>query len=152
MPESVLAERGQLSLPFDGPALSPDERRVYALIRKGRENARSVSELCRLTGLSSKDVRQTVKDLCEEKAVVIVSSTGSPPGFFFPASPEEYGKGVAQLIHRITSLARRVRALDRQAYEKVFGGARLALDPSDSSDKSDPTDRKQTFPEASRAR
>jgi hypothetical protein len=117
----------QLPLNFDGPALSPDERRVYALIRKGRENARSVGELSRLTGLSGVAVRQIVKEMAEEKGVVIVSSTAHPSGFFFPASPEEYGKGVAQLIHRITSLARRVRALDRQAYEKVFGGTRLEL-------------------------
>jgi hypothetical protein len=117
----------QLSLDFNPPhekvfgVLDADERRVLSHICEGRSNAISVSRLVNLCGTSDVQIRQTVKHLVEDHGCLIVSATGAPAGFYFPADRQEFKKGVAQYVHRIASLARRVRAMDRAAYEKIFG-------------------------------
>ena len=105
--------------------LEDAERRLLSHICEGRENAISVSRLMDLCGMSDVMVRQTVKHLVEEHCCLIVSATGSPSGFYFPADREEFSRGVSQYVHRIASLARRVRAMDRAAYEKIFGQRKI---------------------------
>lgn len=117
----------QLTLNFDGPPLSPEQRAVLRLLRRGRGNAIRRIDLSEATGIGDTQVRQIIKEIVEEKGILIASATAKPAGYYLPETREEYGQGVAQLIHRITSLARRVRAMDRQAYEHILGGARLEL-------------------------
>ena len=121
----------QLTIDFNPPheqvfgVLDNDERRLFSYICVGRSNAVSVSELMALCGMSDVVVRQTVKHLVEEHGCLIVSATGKPSGFYLPQNREEFRAGVAQYVHRIASLARRVRAMDRAAYERLFGQKKI---------------------------
>jgi len=125
----VMPEQGMLD--FGGPVLTEEQRLIHSLLCKGRANARSVKCLSLATGINGVRVRQIIKHLVEEHAILVVSSTANPPGFFFPETKEEYGAGVGQLVHRIVSLARRLRALDIEFYEQILGGSRLPLDIND---------------------
>jgi hypothetical protein len=56
---------------------------------------------------------------------MIASATGKNHGYYLPQTEDEYRAAVNQLKHRIISLARRIRAIDRQAYEEIFGQREL---------------------------
>jgi len=118
----------QMQLDFDrSPVLNPEERRVYGLLSRGRESAIREKTLTTITGISGVRIRTIIKHLIEDHGIMIVSSTANPPGFYLPENRDEYRQGVVQLVHRIASLARRVRAMDRQYYEQILGGSRLPL-------------------------
>ena len=117
----------QLQLNFDAPVLNEEEKAIFNLLLKGRGNAKKERLISAATGISGVRVRGIIKHLIENHGILIASSTANPPGFYFPEGREEYRKGVVQLVHRIASLARRVRAMDRQYYEEILGGARLPL-------------------------
>jgi len=117
----------QLSLDFDRPALTEEQKQILSLLRKGRKNAIREKALSAMTGISGVRVRQIIKHLTEHHGVLVVSSTANPPGFYFPETREEYRAGVAQYVNRIRSLAVRLRAMDREAYESLFGQERLAI-------------------------
>jgi hypothetical protein len=117
----------QLSLDFDRPALTEEQELIFNLLRKGRKNAIREKTLSAMTGISGVRVRQIIKHLTEHHGILVVSSTANPPGFYFPETREEYRAGVAQYVNRIRSLAGRLRAMDREAYESLFGQERLAI-------------------------
>ena len=70
-------------------------------------------------------VRQVVKELVEDRNILIVSATGRPAGYYVPTTTEEFRQGVGQLVNRVRSLAGRIRAMDRRAYEEIFGQGRM---------------------------
>ncbi len=118
----------QMQLDFDRPpSLNVEEQRIYGLLNRGRGNAIRERTLSAETGISGVRVRAIIKHLVEDHAIMIASSTANPPGFYLPENRDEYRQGVVQLVHRISSLARRVRAMDRQYYEQILGGSRLPL-------------------------
>ncbi len=112
----------QMQIRYD---MTGHEMRLLELLRHGRQSARSVSFLSEQTGLSSVEVRRIVKHLVEEHNIMIVSAVGSPAGYYYPVTNEEYMAGVKQLENRIISLAKRLRAINRQAYERIFGQMRI---------------------------
>lgn len=123
------SDRGHTSRPDDFGGMSPhlngDELSVYSLLRRGRENARNVDDLSRATGIASRRVRRIVKSIIEDSGVLVCSSTVPPCGYYLPETTLDYSLGVSQLIDRIASLAKRVRAMDRQSYETIIKGGRL---------------------------
>lgn len=125
--ESVNTVPEQLPLDFDRPALTEEQKLIFSLLRKGRKNAIREKTLTAMTGISGVRVRQIIKHLTEHHDILVVSSTANPPGFYFPETKEEYRAGVKQYISRIRSLAGRLRAMDREAYESLFGQERLAI-------------------------
>lgn len=105
--------------------MTKDERAVLALIQRGRENAISMSALAEAVEISTRELQDVIKHLIEDHGVLIASATGRFHGYFYPASEAEYKAAVDQLRHRIISLARRIRAIDRQAFEDIFGQGRM---------------------------
>ena len=101
--------------------LQPQERRVLELIRTGRPNARQAREIAELIGEGEVTARRIVKHLVENHNVLIVSSTTKPAGYYFPTGPEEQRAGARQLIGRIRSMAKRLKEIDRESAEKIFG-------------------------------
>ncbi len=116
----------QLGL-FDRPDLSEEERAVYLLIRRGRPHAVSVRSIRAVTGMDDVRVRKLVKHLIEEHGVLICSATRQPVGYYLPETEDEYKAGAAQIVSRIRSLARRLRAVDRAAFETIFGNERITI-------------------------
>lgn len=106
--------------PVHGAELDPNERLVLQLIRTGRENARQARELAELIGEGEVTTRRIVKHLVEIHGVLIVSATTPPAGFFLPRTEAECDAGINQLIHRIRSLALRLKKVKRESYEKLF--------------------------------
>jgi hypothetical protein len=105
-----------------------EELVILGLLQHGRQSATSVDTLADYAGVSSLRVRQVVKHLTEEHGHLIVSSTGKPSGYFFPQDESEFKAGIKQYIHRIRSLARRIKAMDREAYEEIFGQSKFFED------------------------
>ena len=117
--------KSQLYLNFDADGLSEVERQIRSLIKKGRENAVSVKSLMAITGLSNVKVRDTVRHLINEHNVLICSATTPPAGYYFPVSMEEKDSGTKQIESRIIELARRLRAMNRAAYERLYSQLRF---------------------------
>jgi hypothetical protein len=114
--------------PF-GRDLTHEEQRILSLLRRGRENANSVKWLASMVGVSQVRLRATVKHLVEHHGYLICSSTGKNPGFYYPQDSKEYKAGVKQYINRIRSLAKRIRAMDKEAYEEIFGQTNILDSP-----------------------
>jgi len=115
----------QMTIDFSAPAFTREQAALYGLIRRGRENARSVSFLAGQTGMTTVKVRQVVKELVEDHRIIIVSAVSRPPGYYFPVTAAEFRQGAAQLASRIRSLGRRLYALDKPAAEQIFGQGRM---------------------------
>ena len=111
---------GQAS-PVHGDQLLDEERRIMALIRAGRSNARQAREISELTGLRDVEVRALIAHLINIHKVLIVSATSKPAGYYFPVNEDESDAGAEQLVHRIRALAIRLKNVKRQTYEKIFG-------------------------------
>lgn len=110
----------RLPSPCHGTDLDPKELLVLQLIRAGRSNARQARELAELIGEGEVTARRIVKHLVEWHGVFIVSATTPPAGYYRPQNEAECDAGVNQLIHRIRSLAFRLKKMKRQAYEQLF--------------------------------
>ncbi len=80
----------------------------------------SVKSLMALTGFSNDKVRDTVRHLINEHNVLICSATTSPAGYYCPVTMEEKDSGTKQIESRIIELARRLRAMNRAAYERLY--------------------------------
>lgn len=110
-----------LPSPVHGADLQPEEKRVLDLIRTGRCNARQAREIAELVGTGEVTARRIIKHLVEHHNVLIVSSTTKPAGYFYPVDAEEQRAGSQQIINRIRSMAKRLREMDRETAEKIFG-------------------------------
>lgn len=104
------------------------ERAVLSLIQRGRENAISMPALAEAVGITTRELQQIIQHLINDHGVLIASATGRNHGYYYPQSEDEYRAAAAQLEHRIISLARRLRAMDREKYEEIFGQGRIFVD------------------------
>jgi len=112
----------QLQINFDGPqGLSEIEAKVLSLIQRGRENAISMPALANACGIKTRELQQVIQGMINERGVFIASATGRNHGYYIPETADEYKNAVDQLKHRIISLARRIRAMDKAAYHEIFG-------------------------------
>jgi hypothetical protein len=119
-----VTEQSQIGFDFD---LTREEAAVLRHLRRGREQAISMPELASLVGLSTRALQDVIAHLIEEHNTLICSACGRNHGYYLPADESEYRAGVDQLKHRIMSLAKRMRAMDRQAYEDLFGQGCMEL-------------------------
>jgi biotin operon repressor len=107
--------------PDPGGEITHDERRVLSTLRKGRENAISMSALAEQLNISTRELQSVIQHLINDHGYMIASATGKNHGYYYPGNEEEYRAAVDQLKHRIISLARRIRAIDKQAFQEIFG-------------------------------
>jgi len=117
----------QMPIDFDKPMMTEEQRMIYSLLRKGRANARTVETLSVITSIHETRLRAIVKHIIERHHILICSATSPPAGYYLPQTKQEYAQGTAQLVHRIRSMAVRLRAMDLSAYEELFGQRRLDL-------------------------
>jgi hypothetical protein len=114
----------QTAFDFD---LTHDEMRVLAILPRGAENAVSMPTLAGVMNMSTRQLQALIAHLIESHGQLICSACGKHHGYYMPANEEEYLAGVTQLKNRIISLAKRMRALDKQAYVKIFGQGEMEL-------------------------
>jgi len=105
--------------------MTKEEQAIVSRIHMGRVKAVPANALAYAAGVSTTRARQVIKHLIEDHGLLICSATGVPAGYFYPETKEEYKAGVNQLVHRIISLAKRVRAMDQESFEGVFGQLKL---------------------------
>jgi biotin operon repressor len=106
---------------FDSPKFSAAESAVLQRLRKGRTNAVSMPTLAAALAISTRDLQHLVKHLREEHGILITSSCGKNPGYYYPQTQEEHAAGIRQIEHRIISLARLLKSQNKAAYERIFG-------------------------------
>ena len=107
--------------------LTDIESRVFSLIQRGRGNAISMSALAEAVGIATRELQDVIKHLIEDHGVLIASATGKNHGYYYPVTEDELISARAQIIHRIQSLARRLRAIDKEAFEEIFGQGRMEI-------------------------
>lgn len=125
----------QITIDFDAlpDGMTDQEMRVLALIQRGRENAISMPTLAATLDISTRDLQHVIKHLIEDHAVLIASATGKgrgddkKHGYYYPITEDELLSARTQLIHRIISTAKRLRAIDRNALEDIHGQIGLML-------------------------
>jgi hypothetical protein len=83
--------------------------------------------LAREAGLGTRQLQRIIKHLIEDHGEPIGSATVPPTGYYVITDEPEVRAAVAQLEHRLGSLARRIARLRRIAPEEVFGQRRLDL-------------------------
>jgi hypothetical protein len=106
---------------------------VYEILRyhQGRLSAIRARQIARLLG-GEKDptsvrVRSAITELIEHRGVPIASTIDQPAGYFVATSVAEREAYAAQLKARIYGIARRLRAFDRAAAERILGQRGLGL-------------------------
>lgn len=118
----------QLQIKFEFTAA---EMAVMSFIRRGRDNAISMGDLsdavagCLERSFPTRELQDIIKHMIEEHGILICSSTGKNHGYYFPETQEDLDRGRNQLINRIRSTAARLKAVDKKAYEEIFGQGNL---------------------------
>ena len=105
--------------------LNDIEMRVLSLIQRGREKAISMPALANACGISTRELQSIIQALINDRGVLIASATGRNHGYYIPETAEEFSAAAGQIEHRIISLARRLRAMNREKYEAIFGQGKL---------------------------
>ncbi len=112
----------QLAIDFDSPqGLTALESRVLALIQRGREHSITMQTLAATVGITTRAVQDLIAHLIIDHQILIASGCGKKHGYWLPTNEDELMAARAQLVHRIIALARRLRAIDSQAFEDIFG-------------------------------
>lgn len=104
---------------------TPTESRIMGLIQKGRSNAISMPVLASAVNISTRELQSTIQHLINDCGVLIASSCGKPSGYYYPESVDDYRAGSKQIANRIIQLAKRLRKMDKETYEAIFGQMRL---------------------------
>jgi hypothetical protein len=117
-----MTDHSQIALDFD---LTTEERAVLRHLRRGRKNAISMPELAAAVGVSTRALQDIISHIIQDHKTLICSACGKNHGYYLPVDESEYRAGVNQLKHRIISLAKRMRAMDKEAYTEIFGGREL---------------------------
>ena len=103
------------------------------MIPYGRENAISRPKLCRLTGISDREVLRQITDLRAEDSdddLVIASSSRRGRGYFLTDKPEDIRAFIAEMLKRIRMVHRAIKVAkkklhridQRQKYGKGLAG------------------------------
>lgn len=117
--------RGQRSI-FDRPMDEKDHLILGHLeAHKGRENPIPRRELAGRVQLTTRQLERRIKALVEHHDILIGSATGEPHGYYIPTDPAEIAMVVGQLLHRATSIIRRVAKIRKVAEEEIFGQMRM---------------------------
>jgi ABC-type ATPase involved in cell division len=117
----------QLNINFDAE-LTREETQVLSLLQRGRENARSVRFLAAVVGVSEVRLREIVRHIIMDHDILIASSVGNPPGFFFPETEEEVMQATKSLRRRGIKVLMRAAKLQKLSLEEIFHQARLELE------------------------
>ena len=91
------------------------------LIPTGKENAVSVSELCNITGMTTRAVRATVSRIRREQHKIICSNSDSSngrTGFYFPANDTEIEEYVRNERHKLRTYHAAVRPAEKYLKER----------------------------------
>lgn len=118
----------QIQINFETPGVdefTDRERQILSLIYHGRDKAISMFSLANEVHITTRELQQIVQHLINDHGVLIASATGKNHGYFYPETEEEFRAAAAQLEHRIISLAKRLRALNKESYEAIFGQGNL---------------------------
>lgn len=104
------------------PQMSTEETIIYRIIqgRKGQENAITAGKISQMTGMNTRFVRRVIKRLIEKRGVPIAAASDHPSGYFWPVSSAEILAYRSNLIHRISSLAARLRSFDKVTAEQIL--------------------------------
>ena len=115
--------------PAVGCGMSDDELAVYDAIRvrEGMDSAIPMEELAAAVGRSTRAVQEMVAHLIGCHSAKIGSATGKQHGYYWITDAEDLARAKAQLTHRIVELAKRLRALDRNALAEVMGQIELTM-------------------------
>ena len=111
------------------PPRTPLEQAMIGILalHRGRGAAISMASVARELGIGSRPVQRIIKHLIEDHGEPIGSATVPPTGYYVITNEPEVRAAVAQLEHRLGSLARRIARLRRIAPEEVFGQMRMEL-------------------------
>lgn len=125
------AERRSPELDFNAQrfgGLDSDEARVWQIVsqHRGRHAAIKAPELCAMTGLCERALRECVSRLVTDHGCPIGSGGN---GFYVIEDPEELARVTRELHHRALSLLRRESKL-RKVHASVLAG-QLALELND---------------------
>ncbi|GEM_PF-1440890 len=109
------------------PPLTPEEARAKGILEhhRGRANALKVRLFAELLGVEERRAQQIVKCLVEKHNILIGSAVSPPFGYYIPETAEEVDAVLAQLYHRMASMAVRIARIKRISVEEVFGQLRL---------------------------
>ena len=111
--------------PPSGPKLTERERLLLSLLPHGRQNAISMPNLAEQVGVPTRELQEMIQNFINNHGILIASSCGKPSGYYYPESFEDFQEGVKQLVNRIISLAKRLKAMDKEKHEQIFGQGRL---------------------------
>jgi len=108
--------------------LTSEERAVYGLLGHGRARALSARTISERTGLSDRQVRDTIRDLIMERGILVASAVNDPPGFYIAETPDEIINATKRLRHRGIMILVRAARLQKSSLEIVFNQGRLELE------------------------
>lgn len=86
---------------------------VNELLQKGRENARSASELCAALNINNRKLRQLVEHERRQGHAICTDISGSGGGYFLAADKDEMEAYCRRLWKTINSLAKTCRACQK---------------------------------------
>lgn len=111
--------------------MTEEEALVWDLVsaHRGRAHAISAAELARLTGLSDRAVRATIKVLIEQFGCPIASTPQAPAGYFIPETVEEIAETLDSLKGRALSILHRMARLRGATVPELLHQLSLELAP-----------------------
>jgi hypothetical protein len=117
----------QLSLDFETPGLTCEERAVWDCIkdRKGKGNEILGAVIARRTGMDYRMVRAVIADLMNRKGKLIGSNSR---GYYVPVTKEEVYEVTKSLRHRGIMILVRAAKLMGNSLEEVFHQGRMELE------------------------
>ena len=86
----------------------PQHKTILSLIRDGEENARSMRELSRLCGVSSREVRKMVEVARRDGAII----ASSDAGYYIPVCDEELVEYYRRTRYRINTSIEALRPVE----------------------------------------
>lgn len=106
--------------------LSPIEWTVLNGIPHGEESPITTNDLCKLTGLDTREVRQSVSILINQYGVPVVAKRSGNRGIFIATNEAEREAGLASFANQVTNMAVRIDAIKNADLDHWQDG--LALD------------------------
>lgn len=91
--------------------LSGIEWTVLNCIPKGAGNPITTNDLCKLTGLDTREVRQAVSILINRHGVPIVANRSGNRGMFIATNEAERTDGLAAFANQVSNMAIRIDAI-----------------------------------------
>lgn len=125
----------QLGFPLDAPLPAPlsladlgeEERAVARVLRRGRANARRISEIAAAAGLGSRRAQEIVQRLLHDHGWPIGTAMQEPFGNYLIDSPEELQSTVELLRSRGISNLARAAALQRTSLSRYLAAVQREL-------------------------